>query len=211
MWTWLARHLAVGACLTSWSLEPLELDQWLNFGATLTRRRPQEKMRARSQLSCSKFPINLATFASWLPAAEGEWRSGGKGKEIGFRLQLQLCERVGEMFFISDATSTSTPTERKAKMSNELKNFKSALLGALPFPVGGCCAVVVPLHTPCSASLLLSVLWSEKFTRHVSSQLGRQPFITRLKSYVSPAHHLHRPPFRRPCHGIQLVSAAQLN
>lgn len=33
-------------------------------------------------------------------------------------------------------------------MSNELKNFKSALLGALPFPVGACCAVVVPTLLP---------------------------------------------------------------
>lgn len=80
-------------------------------------------MRARSQLSCSKFPINLATFASWLPAAEEVWRKEGveeRERRLAFDYSYSCVNRrrVGEMFFISDGDGDVDVDVDRAKGEN---------------------------------------------------------------------------------------------
>lgn len=108
------------------------------------------------------------------------WAGGGgveedmAGEEVSFDYSYSCKnngwarERAGEMFFIRDGY-----VERKSKMSNELKNFKSALLGALPFPVGsgGCSALVLLLLWCCALTPSLSLFLSSSILSCVAKSL----------------------------------------
>lgn len=92
-------------------------------------------MRLYSEVNFQrKFSINLAGVEARLFLIFCFFSSSDRVCVCVWERGCYIFSRVGAKVFISKRGWRRR--RQRAKMSNELKNFKSALLGALPFPVG---------------------------------------------------------------------------